>query len=173
MSLLTRALQIKNETVKNANTATRVGGVLEDIIKGSYLQGFFEGSQIQTVSDSNPFKLTIPSITPAVSPQGWTINGNRFTRGTNGNPVFSTATIIVSGAASDKLAFYFAINGTIIPCSKNIARVNAAGGSDLRQVVIQCLINVNEGDFLEVWGQNETDSSDFTLLLSNIILTRV
>lgn len=172
------ALQIKNAVIEGENTADRVGGFLENLLASvrleserSYASESFDGSQLQDVTNSDPFKMTIPATTSLVTPKNFTVDPNRFTKEGNGNPLFVTATLVVTGATNDRLAFYFAKNGEIIDSSKGIVRIAAPGGGDLRQVVIQDLIEMNADDYLEVWAQNETDSSDFTLLFANFILS--
>jgi hypothetical protein len=88
MSLKDRALEIKTETTIGANTAPRVGGLLEDILENSPLMGFFDynnngASQSYTNGDLILFNNGLGSFTnKTYKPEGindiYNTTTNRF-----------------------------------------------------------------------------------------------
>lgn len=138
----------------------------------AYCEFYWSGSQLQSTPASGAFKMTIPTATEGITPKNFeATSANRFTRTSGSGACLITASIIISGATSDRIAFYIAKNGTLLPESKNVARITASGGDDQRSTIIQCLESIAATDYVELWAENETNSDDFTLLLTNTIIT--
>lgn len=88
MTLKSRSVEIKEETVKNANTAIRVGGLLEDMTQQQPLVGFFDynhGSGTQEYTSGDLFLIndgTGINTNKAFAPEGitdvWDSTLNQF-----------------------------------------------------------------------------------------------
>lgn len=76
------------------------------------------------------------------------------------------ATTIVSASGTNKdITVYLALNGTIIP---NSAKINRVGATDPRNTSVLWQLNMTEGDFLEVFVENNSDA--INLIVSDAIL---
>jgi len=119
----------------------------------------------------------------AVTTQGFTNNGlvhtNNRIENTGATGIFKAEAIVSAEMANNNqevhLAF-FKDDGSgfaIIPCSEQ--RIVASGGSSGRMflIPIQCLVQLDTSDKLEVWIKNATSTSDATLENLNMILNEL
>jgi hypothetical protein len=61
-----------------------------------------------------------------------------------------------------QFSIYIAKNGTINTASRSLVRV--ATGTDNRSGTCLALLNVNPGDYIELWIANDTDTTGATVL---------
>jgi hypothetical protein len=119
----------------------------------------------------------------AVTTQGFTNNGlvhtNNRIENTGDIGIFKAEAIISAEMANNNQEIHLAFfkdDGTgfaIIPCSEQ--RIVATGGVSGRKflIPIQCLVQLDTGDKLEVWIKNATSTSDATLDNLNMILNEL
>jgi len=94
----------------------------------------------------------------------FTGSNNRLTyTGVRDALVSVDASFTVDAAGNNKqISVYIAKNGTIRAASKSLVRV--ATGSDNRTGVCLDLLNIQTGDYIEVWAANDIDTTSITVL---------
>lgn len=114
---------------------------------------------ISTVN--TPVKATI-TTTPAVQNQRFTHENNRLTYvGTITQPFEMTAVMSFISSNNRKIGALFAKNGTVIPESEFYAFTDGGGRSvndSLHWVEV-----LEEGDYIELWIENESNTNNVTL----------
>lgn len=80
-----------------------------------------------------------------------------------------TATLSVTSTSSnDQIGFYVAKNGSIITESEMYVTTNS--NSRAESVTIQTITNLVTNDYIEIWVENDTDSSDVVITFMNVII---
>lgn len=80
-----------------------------------------------------------------------------------------SAVASVTAAASNlQIGFYVAKNGTVIPESEMYVTTNAASRAE--SVAIHTLVSLTTNDYIEIWVENDTNSTDVTVTYLNVIV---
>jgi hypothetical protein len=176
MSLITDATSIRNETVPRANTATRVGNLLLDMIDQfdtAYNNYFdFTSASVTTVAESNTWYKLNTSTTQGFSRDGLVHSNNRITWTGATTRVFKLEGISsLASSNGNKVHIAFFKNEELWPCSES--DIVTAGAGAFINVANQCLIQLAQNDFIEVWVKNVTGANNITLDKLNVIVTQL
>jgi len=175
MTFINRALEIKNETADKANTALRVGGLLQDMsdqFDTAYANYFdFSSDSVTNISTANEWVKLNSNTTLGFSRNGLAHTTNRLTR-TGDERVFELNGIIsISAGNNQEIHVAFFKNGVLFPCSEQVV-VTSVGGR-VSAVPFQCLVELDTNDFIEVYVKNKNQTTDITLTNLNVILKQL
>ena len=122
-----------------------------------------------TASSSTTFVSTgvavkVAGTTSTEMNERFTGSNNRLTyTGVRDDLVSVDASFTVDAAGNNKqISVYIAKKGTIRAASRSMVRV--ASGADNRSGVCLDLLNLQTGDYIEVWAANDTDTTSITVL---------
>jgi hypothetical protein len=171
--LLTDALVIKNETLSGANTATRVGGWMEDA--ATYIEetpsvlNFFdfatEGTTVLTQDVWSPLNAT---ITVGFSRNGLSVNTAGLVTYTGPQKYFRVSFIAaVLAQTNRKVHIALFKNGQLWPCSEF---AQAAGSVSEVTLPGQCVVPLSTGDTIQVYVKCSTHAITITLDNLNVII---
>lgn len=168
--LLARALEIKTETVEQANTALRVGGLIEDMVQ-QYDMGFlnyffFEGSYAQEITTINEWvKIGAPTVL-GLSRNGFTHTQNRVTN-TGSNKIIEIIGLAsLSSGNNDILGFGIFKNGELVEAGSQ--EVTMPSSARPVSVTTTSYIEFNTGDFIELFVRNKSGARDITVNNLNV-----
>ena len=173
--LLTDALTIKNETAAGANTASRVGGWMEDCADSverldSALNFFDYESQITTTANQNVWTPLLMEATKGLQRNGISVNDQGLvTYGGDAEKYFQFSIIAaVVGTAQRKYHVAMFKNGQLWPCSEFAVSV----GVQATEVTIpsQCVVPLEDGDTMQVYIKCSNDPLSVTLDTVNVII---
>jgi hypothetical protein len=71
-----------------------------------------------------------------------------------------------STGSNQVYSFFIAKNGVILPESEQ--EVKVANNTDQQSVVVMCTTNLNPGDYLELWAENNTSTNNLTVVSLNM-----
>jgi hypothetical protein len=176
MSLQSDATSIRTETVPRANTAERVGKLLVDMVDQfdtAYNNYFdFSSASVTTVAQSDTWYKLNTSTTQGFQRDGLVHSNNRITWTGTTTRVFK-----IEGVASlasnngNKVHIAFFKNEELWPCSET--EIVTAGAGAFINVANQCLIQLAQNDFIEVWVKNATGANNITMDKLNVIVTQL
>jgi hypothetical protein len=173
--LLTNALTIKNETAAGANTASRVGGWMEDCAESverldSMLNFFDFESESPTTANQNVWTPLVMQATEGLQRNGISVNGQGLvTYNGSAEKYFQFAVIAsVIGTAQRKYHIAMYKNDAIWPCSEFAVSV----GVQATEVAIpsQCVVPLEDGDTMQVHIKCSNGSLNVTLDTVNVII---
>jgi hypothetical protein len=75
---------------------------------------------------------------------------------------------LTSQAANKYFSFYIVKNGVVLPESRQAMRLSS--GVDKGSVTLSCTIPLSANDYVEVWGENNTDLSSMTVESLNLAI---
>lgn len=131
----------------------------------------FSSSTITTITSSNTWYILSTSTT-APYLKGFTHSNNRLTKVDNTYGVIKAeGCISVSAGNNDDIDVSFYKNGNIIPSSQQHT-VTSSGGKPT-SIPFHCMVEMNDGDYLEVWVNNVNAANNITLYNLNVILTEM
>lgn len=143
--------------------------------KPAYINYFdFTSGATTTISNLDEWVKLNTSTTQGFSRNGLVHTNNRVQNQSSKTKVFKLECIAslssAGGAQELHLAFYK--NGdTIIPCSEQSGLTGTGGKT--QAIPIQCLVELEENDFIEVWVKNSTSTNNITLDNVNVIITEI
>lgn len=121
-------------------------------------------SSTQTSFNSTGVAVKVAGTTATTVNERFTSSNNRLTY-TGIRPILLSvdASYTVDAVGNNKqFSTYIAKNGTISSASRSIIRV--ATGTDNRSGTCLDLLNLNTGDYIELWIANDTDTTGATVL---------
>lgn len=123
-----------------------------------------------TVSFSGvPTKILGTTLSGSIN-QKFSHSNNRLTY-TGALPrsfLVSAVASVTSVGSSKKVGLYVAKNNSAIPESEIYATTNAAGRSE--SVSTQEILQLVTNDYVEIWIENDTDTSNLTVTELNVII---
>lgn len=138
----------------------------DSTIKGGY--------SLNSSSDTNIATINVPvkvNGTTTIFPESerfeQTANNRLTFTGNRHCHVLVTYSYTISGSNNTLYSLYLALNGQIIENSKSIVRLGV--GSDQRTGTGSTLVSMNNGDYLEVWIENNSGTDNPTV--ENLSLT--
>jgi hypothetical protein len=171
--LLTDALVIKNETLSAKNTATRVGGWMEDAATAietlpSALNFFDFSSSSVTSGSQDVWTPLVTSVTQGFQRNGISVASNGLITYT-GTPKQFQFSFIVSliGSSNRKIHAAMFKNGSLWPCSEFVQVLPSGAETSIPS---QCTIPLASGDTLEVRVKCSTHALSITLDNLNVII---
>ena len=176
MSLLSDANTIRTETVPRANTAQRVGSLLVDMIDQfdtAYVNYFdFSSDAVTTVAEADTFYKLNTTTTQGFVRGDLVHSNNRITYTGATTRVFSVQGILSLESGNNKqihVAFYQ--NEAIKSCSEQ--QITTSGAGKASNVSFQCLAELEQNDYIEVFVKNATNADNITLDNLNVIVKQL
>lgn len=129
---------------------------------------------------SNSTATTISVVNTPVKVAGTTTSNaitQKFTNSTTNRATFvgeikrsfkCSAEITFSSGANNQIGFYFYKNGTAIPESVTVTTASSGGRGE--NVGMQCITDLTENDYIELWCENQTGTTDITVEIMNVII---
>lgn len=127
---------------------------------------------VTTISAVDTPTKVLGTTTVGSAGQKFTHTNNRLTYDgalTNYFQVHAVAT--VTGSSSKVAGFYVAVNGVAISESEMYATTNTGGRAE--SIGIQHVVELQTGDYVEIWIENATDSTNFTVEDLNVHITNL
>jgi len=171
--LLIDALVIKNETAQGANTATRVGGWMQDA--ATYIEetpsvlNFFDFATSGTTTlAENVWAPLNATITTGFSRNGLSVNASGLVTYAGTAKHFRVSAIAAILAQSNR-KIHVAIfkNGELWPCSEF---AQAAGSVNEVTIPSQCVVPLSSGDTIRMYVKCSTHAITLTLDNLNVII---
>lgn len=188
MSLRTQAEVIRDETEEGANTHTRVGNLLVEMVDA------IEAGGGETVSpyayayfgNENPTVIaTQDTYVRAVFADGGSSDGVGFTFGEDGELTCThvddgfyglyNVQVTMSIYSASGTPTVSAALGSVSAADTSLVGRNTltAGASNPQQICINQAVGIQEGDTLAVWLKNEDSTDDLYVTNLSIIVTRM
>lgn len=174
------------DTVNFSGGGTYISGVPYTDNKALFVncKGVSNSNEISTYYMNGNATLTdIVTTDVAVKIAGTTTGGSitqKFTN-TNNRATYTGAlnkTFLVGAVASvtsastnDQIGFYVAKNGVVITDSEIYVTTNASSRAE--SVSIQGVVELSTNDYIEIWVENKTDTSDVTVTNLNVIIRAI
>lgn len=171
------------DTVNFSGGATYISGVNYDDNKAKFIEckGITNSGNISSFNMLNNATETVISATDTpVKVLGTTTQGSLTQRFTHSNNRLTfvgaitrdflvTATASISGGANKVVGMYIAKNGAVLDDSEIYATTNAAGKAE--SISVQAVVNLAENDYIEVFVENTSDTSNVTVEFLNLIIS--
>ena len=75
---------------------------------------------------------------------------------------------VTSTSSNDQIGFYIAKNGVVIDESELYVTTN--NNNRAESICIQTITSLNQNDYIEIWAENRTDSSNITVTFMNVVI---
>lgn len=133
-------------------------------------QYYMNGNATATVISATDSPVKVAGTTTSASvTQKFTNTANRATYVGALNRFFKvTATLSLNSGNNNQIGIYVAKNGVVIPESEIYITSNASGRAEA--AVVQTLTQLTENDYIEIWVENETSTSNITVTELNVIV---
>lgn len=83
----------------------------------------------------------------------------------------SAVSSVTSVSSNDQIGYYVAKNGIVVSASEIYVTTNA--NSRAESVSIQGVVELTTNDYIEIWIENKTDTSDVTVTELNVIIRSI
>jgi hypothetical protein len=156
-------------TAVNAN---EVKTVVNSLFTG-YINYFdFSSQSVTTVAQSNTWYKLNTTTTEGFKRNGLVHSNNRVTYTGETTQVFKLEGIVsVESGNNNQVHVAFFKNDNLHPCSEQ--EVTTSGSGRASNVAFQCLIELAQNDYIEVWTKNATGATNITLGNINVIVTQL
>lgn len=138
----------------------------------AYLNYFdFDSDSVTNITTADTWVKLNTDTTQGFQQNGLSHTNNRVAY-SGDTSVFEVNGIVSIGSGNNQ-EIHVALfkNGSLFPCSEQSVVTSAAGRRS--GVPFQCLVELEEGDFLEVYVKNQTATNDITLGNLNVIVKQV
>lgn len=148
---------------------SKCDGVVNTAVVGNYyMRNNATATTIATIN--TPVKVAGTTTANSLN-QKFSHSSNRLTYDGAFEDTFrAQAVATVTGSANKVFGFYGAVNGVVDSNSEMYATTNAGGRAE--SIVIQGVFTLAPGDYIEVWIENTTDTSNLTVEFLNLIVER-
>jgi len=117
------------------------------------------------------YKLEIVT-TEGFSRDGFSHSTNRITNNGRTRIVKAEAIISLSSGNNNVIHLAFYKNGdTLVPCSEQ--DITTSSGGRAGNIPLQCLVEMENGDFIEIWTKNTSGTSNIITSHYNFIVTEL
>lgn len=133
-------------------------------------QYFMNGNATETVIAvvSTPVKILGATTSAAVTSK-FTNTDNRATYNGALNGYFKvSATLSLESANNNQIGIYIAKNGVILPESETYITTGGTGKGE--NAFVQTLVTLNENDFIEIFVENNTGTTNITVSDLNVVI---
>ena len=169
------------DTVNFSGAGAATSGVAYTDNKALFVNCKGVGNSAEIASYSMSANATVTDIvtqgipvkvagTTTASPlvQKFTLSNNRATYTGEISRSFAVSAVasITASAQNLQIGFYVAKNGAVIPSSEMYVTTNQASRAE--SVAIQSIVDLSNGDYVEVWVENDTNSTDVTVTFLNV-----
>ena len=122
---------------------------------------------VTTIGTQSEFTKVIIDTTEGFSRNGFVHTDNRITNSGGLRIVQANAILSLQAGNGNEIHLAFFKNDSIVPCSEQVQRVTAAKSSP---VPIQCLIELDTDDYIEVWTKNNSSTTPVSVENYNLIV---
>jgi len=170
------------DTVNFSGGGTYLGGLISDSVyslfvncigvRNTYTMSNYvmNGNAILTdiVSTGVPVKVAGVTTSNALS-QKFTNTSNRATYNGGFPRIFDVTAIasVTSASSNDQIGFYLAKNGVALLDTVMVLTTNTSNRAE--NTVIQTIVELSNGDYIEIFIANATDTSDVTVTHLNVL----
>ena len=139
------------------------------VLTGSaYINCFSFGTvSVTTIGTQSEFTKVTIDTTEGFSRDGFVHTDNRITNTGVSRVVQANAILSLQAGNGNEIHLAFFKNDVIVPCSEQVQRVTAQKSSP---VPIQCLIELDTNDYIEVWTKNNSSTSPVSVENYNLIV---
>lgn len=139
------------------------------VLTGSaYINCFSFGTvSVTTIGTQSEFTKVIIDTTEGFSRNGFVHTDNRITNTDGSRIVQSNAILSIQSGNGNEVHLAFFKNGSIVPCSEQVQRVTSQKSTPLP---IQCLIELDANDYIEVWTKNNSSTTSVEVENYNLIV---
>jgi hypothetical protein len=169
--LLTDALIIKNETAQGANTATRVGGWMEDA--ATYIEqtpsvlNFFSNNVKDEALINDQWVPTYVGVTPGVS-RGINVNEEGIVFYIGATKYFRVnALMTVTGQHNRVMHFAVFKNGELIANSEFVSIIPSEGQTTITS---QCVVELKDDDQIQMYVKCSSHNATIQIDNLNVII---
>lgn len=167
--LRTNSLVIQNETIANANTASRVGGLFDDFADSVTIngeRGFL--TRIITATGTTYLPSATPQVLDVIMLDG-AFSGTVFNstndysityQGSNTAAVRVSCQLTFAGANNKRYSFWIALNGTVIQQSLS---ENTTQGSHNHVICVEAFVNATTNSLFEVFCESNDTATNMTI----------
>lgn len=135
-------------------------------ISAYYMNGNATATTISVIGDT--YKVAGTTTSASIT-QKFTNTDNRATyTGAIKRDFKVTAVLSVQSGNNNQIGLYIAKNGVVLPESEIYVTTNAAGRAE--GGVCQTIVGMNENDYIEVFAENDTSTSNVTVTELNVIV---
>jgi hypothetical protein len=164
VQLQDKSATVQNETVANANTALRVGGLFDDFADSVTLNGerglttlYLDSSVSYTPSTSTEQVVDVAmlegqSFGSVFSSSEYAINYN----GTISAPIRISVQLTFTGTSNRRYSFWIAQDGNIIPQSLS---ENTTQGAHNHVVCAEAFVVADTGSYFEIYAESNDSNS--------------
>lgn len=164
VQLQNKSATVQNETVANANTALRVGGLFDDFADSVTLNSerglmtlYVDSSVSYTPSTSTPAVLDVsmnggPSFGTGFSESGYAITYN----GAISAPIRISVQLTFAGTPNRRYSFWIAQDGNIITQSLS---ENTTHGAHDHFVCAEAFVVADTGSYFEIYAESSASNS--------------
>lgn len=189
MSLRSQAEVIRDETEEGANTHTRVGNLLVEMVDAieagggetvsPYAYGYFHNENATVIAMQDTYVRAVFADVGAADGVGFTFGEDGELTCTHVDDGFYglynvqvTMSIYSYGETGETVS---AALGSVSAANQALVGRNTltAGASNPQQIVINQAIGMQEGDTLTTWLKNEDSNADLYVTNFSIIVTRM
>ena len=87
------------------------------------------------------------------------------------SPDITAILSVTSTSSNDQIGCYVAKNGTVIDSSEGYLTTNASNRAE--NITVQSVIELSTNDYIEIFVENATDSSDVTVTDMNVLIKSI
>ena len=153
------------------NTGEQLYYLREDD-KQAYINCFMFGTSSTTIIGTQSEFIKLEAVTTkGFSRNGLVHTNNRFTN-TGSKKIFKGEAIVsISSGNNNEIHLAFFKNDSIVPCSEQELTTNSGGR--LSAAPIQCLVELDLNDYVEIWVMNNSGTTDVDCDNYNFILNEM
>lgn len=144
-------------------TKVTSSGVTPEVV---YAQGYIEGSATATTISTvdTPVAVDFGGNFNSDTTSNFTVsvNGEFTYTGTEDATVLVAAGLFVDQASASSVEYTFKVTLNDTPITASVSKVETSG-SEGRSVSVNSLVTVSTNDVIEIWVENNTDTTDITV----------
>jgi len=139
------------------------------VLTGSaYINCFTFGTvSVTTIGTQSEFTKVTIDTTEGFNRDGFVHTDNRITNTGRSRVVQANAILSLQSGNGNEVHLAFFKNDTIVPCSEQVQRVTSTKSNP---VPIQCLIELDTNDYIEVWTMNVSSTTSVSVENYNLIV---
>jgi hypothetical protein len=150
-----------------------INAIIEHLRSAVGVYYMIGNTDVTTISTVNVGVKVEGTTTPGAQLLRFTHSDNRLTYSSGRTRLFLFQAIgnEVNGGNNDQYAFSFYKNGVKIPETEKT--ITADSGGNAATFVIQGVIELKVGDYVELFVENQTDADDLTVSYLNVVAVAV
>lgn len=142
------------------------------MLKPAFVNYFdFSSGSVTNISILNTWYKLNTDTTQGFSRNGLLHENNKITNTGESSTFFMQAIISLSSGNNNNIHLAFFKNGVIVPCSEQ--DVTTSSGGKAQVLPIQCVTELNKGDYIEVYVKNTTGTTNVTIDNFNSLISEL